>query len=70
MSPMVYPYEPTPHPAKLLTCSVFCLTVKGSCRFPSWLVQDVEWIVDFGVRRRERTQTANAADDRHMLVNQ
>lgn len=58
------------HYSSVLTCSVFCLTVKGSCRFPSWLVQDVEWIVDFGVRRRERTQTANAADDRHMLVNQ
>ena len=54
----------------VLTCSRFCLTKKRSCGFPSWFIQDVQWIMDLRERRREGAQTANTADDGHMLVNQ
>lgn len=54
----------------LLTCSRFRLGEVSSCRFPSWFIQDVQRVVDIGVDGGERPETANAADDRHVLVNQ
>lgn len=54
----------------LLTCSSFSLGEIRSGGFPSRFVQDVEWIVDLGVRRVERAQAADGADDGHVLVNQ
>lgn len=54
----------------LLTCSSVCLREISSWRFPSRFVQDVERVVDFRVRWGEGAQTADAADDGHMLVDQ
>lgn len=54
----------------LLTCSWFGLWEVRSSRFPSWFVQDVQRIVDFGVRGGERPETADGADDGHVLVHQ
>lgn len=52
------------------TCSRFGLSEIRSCCFSPRLVQDVERIVDFRVRWRERAQAADGADDGHVLVNQ
>lgn len=54
----------------LLTCSRFGLCEERSGRFPSWFIQDVQGIVDFGVHGGERPETANSADDGHVLVHQ
>lgn len=54
----------------LLTCSRFRLCEVRSSRFPSWFIQDVQRIVDFGVHGGERSETANGADDGHVLVHQ
>lgn len=58
------------HSASLLTCSSFSLGEIHSGGFPSRFVQDVERVVDLGVRRVERAQAADGADDGHVLVNQ
>lgn len=54
----------------VLTRSVFGVTVKASRHLPSWFVQKIQRIVDFRERRREGTQASDAADDRHVLVDQ
>ena len=58
------------HYASLLTCSSFSLGEIHSSGFPSRFIQDVERVVDLGVRRVERAQAADGADDGHVLVNQ
>lgn len=54
----------------LLTCSRFRLCEERAGGFPSRLIQDVERIVNFGVGGGEWPETANAADDGHVLVHQ
>lgn len=52
----------------LLTCHSFGLGEK--CCLPPRLVQDVERVVNLRVRRGERPQAADGADDGHVLVHQ
>lgn len=52
------------------TCSGVGLGEICARCFPSRFVQDVERVVDFGVRWRERAQAADGADDGHVLVDQ
>lgn len=51
-----------------LTCHSFRVSEK--CCFPSRLIQDVEWIVNLRVHRRERPQAADGADDGYVLVHE
>lgn len=70
---LIYLYSCLPvtlHGNILLTCSGFRLGEVRPCRLPSWFIQDVQRIVDIGVDGGERPETANAADDGHVLVNQ
>lgn len=61
---------PAPHFGTTLTCACVCLCEIASHRFPSRFVQDVERVVDIGIRGGERSQAADTADHWHVLVHQ